>query len=199
MKWFWLAFLLSGCVKDFSRSGHWAVESPDPRAVRIEGTDILIDSRAGVTLWWKKELSGAYEVRYRRTVLVDSGANDRLSDLNQFWMADAAPFARSGVFESYDTLAMYYLGLGGNYNTTSRFRKYDGQGNRPLVDSSAFRLKANHTYTVLTRVQNGQIEVEVDGDVLLRYTDPRPFEKGFFGLRTTWSRQRISDFTVRKL
>lgn len=201
MKWFWLAFLLTGCTssKVFHRLGFWAVESPDPGAVRFFGDTILLDSKAGVTLWWRQELDGNYEVEYTRTVLVDSGANDRVSDMNQFWMASAQPFQRSGVFESYDDLSMYYLGLGGNYNSTSRFRKYDGLGNKPLLDSSDFRLAPNHPYTVRTRVYQGVVEVEVNGQKVLKFTDPDPLKKGYFGLRTTWSRQRITNFKIRRL
>jgi hypothetical protein len=201
MKWFWLALLLTGCAssKVFYRHALWAVESPDPAAVQFSGDSILMDSKSGVTLWWRKALRGNYEVEYRRTVLVDEGPNDRLSDFNQFWMAAAYPFQRSGVFESYDDLSMYYLGLGGNYNTTSRFRKYDGLGNKPLLDSSDFRLEANRSYWVRTRVIDGIVEVDIDGVKVVRFEDKAPLKKGYFGLRTTWSRHSIKDFKIRRL
>ena len=41
---------------------------------------------------------------------------------------------RSGKFEEYNDLLTYYVGLGGNRNTTSRFRRYIGDPIlRPLL------------------------------------------------------------------
>ena len=43
-------------------------------------------------------------------------------------MSVVQPFYRSAT---YDTLRTYYVGYGGNANTTTRFRRYDGTGARP--------------------------------------------------------------------
>jgi hypothetical protein len=64
--------------------------------------------------------------------VAEGGPNDQVSDLNVFWMATnrdgtepMSPF-RGGRFEAYNDLRTYYVGLGGNRNTTTRFRRYIG-------------------------------------------------------------------------
>lgn len=68
---------------------------------------------------------------------MNGGKNDRISDLNQFWMANDPNnynlFTRNGVFEAYDSLQLYYVGMGGNSNTTTQLRKYRGNGQRVLL------------------------------------------------------------------
>jgi hypothetical protein len=66
--------------------------------------------------------------------------HDRVSDLNAFWMARDAergspwPILAAGAFADYDTLKTYYVGQGGNGNTSTRFRRYVGRpGERPLL------------------------------------------------------------------
>ena len=69
------------------------------------------------------------------------GKNDRVSDLNCFWMArdsrnpdDLFAVHRTGKFADYNQLLCYYVGVGGNTNTTTRFRRYIGDANtRPLL------------------------------------------------------------------
>src|SRR3546814_4799561 len=96
-------------------------------------------------------------------------------------------FSRSGVFESYDSLSLYYVGMGGNTNTTTRFRKYEGDGTKPLLYEHERRLEANHTYHVRTEVIDGVTTFSVDGQVLFSHTDPHPLTKGYFGVRSTYS------------
>ncbi|WPJ98226.1 DUF6250 domain-containing protein [Coraliomargarita algicola] len=66
----------------------------------------------------------------------------RISDINMFWMARDprspnnlfdSSHSRDGSFSSYNLLETYYASIGGNDNTTTRFRRYDGLGNRPTV------------------------------------------------------------------
>lgn len=171
-------------------------------AVYISAGELVIDSRPGITVWLNRELSGNYRITYDRTVVLDSGANDRLSDLNQFWMADAATFARDGVFESYDSVRMYYVGYGGNYNSTTRFRKYEGNGVKPVLGEftdPAHLLEPNRTYRVVTTAKDGKVTFSVDGKTLFEYDDPEPLQSGYFGFRTTWSRHKIDYIRVERL
>ena len=92
-----------------------------------------IDVPAGCTVWLKQRLDGPVMIEYEATVLRAGGANDRVSDLNCFWMArdsrspdDLFATPRSGKFADYNPLKCYYVGLGGNTNTTTRFRRYVG-------------------------------------------------------------------------
>lgn len=193
---------------DFKQGlGKWVAEFvPAQSAVTAAGGKLTVDVAGGATVWFKPVLEGDYLVRYRRKVLMAGGRNDRLSDLNQFWMAQdpASPdlYTRDGTFEQYDGLRLYYAGIGGNGNTTTRLRRYGGNGERVLLgDSSEARhlLQANRDYLVEVAVVRGCTQIALDGAVLFSYRDPQPLRSGHFGFRTTQSRQEISDFEVFRL
>src|SRR5882724_10387450 len=88
----------------------WQIEmDPQPNSsVYVKNNRLILDTRGGVTVWLKKQLTGNILIEYKRKVLVDSGSNDRLSDLNNFWMAsdphNANLLTRHGVLEEYDSL-----------------------------------------------------------------------------------------------
>ncbi len=189
---------LSAWVSEF-------VAAPGSR-IRIDNKKLLMDVAGGATVWLKQPLSGNYQISYTRKVIMKNGKNDRLSDLNQFWMASDPHsnnlFSRTGVFEEYDGLRLYYAGIGGNTNTTSRFRKYLGTGERVLItdlQDSAHMLKANHNYRIDISVYNGCTQLQVDGQVYFAYQDPKPLTEGYFGFRTTQSRQEIDNLTIKRL
>lgn len=191
-----------------SPASQWAaeVQKPEGSHVTAGGGRLLIDSAAGATLWFKPKLSGDVLITYRRKVLLEGGPNDRLSDLNQFWMA-AEPdgtlaFTRSGKLEDYDTLPMYYAGIGGNTNKTTRLRRYTLDGGKPLVDEAsdpARLLQPNREYALAIEVYHGCTRISVDGQRWLGYADPKPLAAGWFGIRTTWSRQQVTAFRVYRL
>lgn len=187
---------------------NWLIEVDPDTAVRIgiQNEKLVMDTDRGATVWLKRELSGNVLIRYKRRVVMEDGPNDRLSDMNQFWMASDPRnpdlFTRSGAFAEYDSLLMYYAGIGGNYNETTRFRKYTGDGNRVLVHDltdEAHLLKPNHTYLIEVVVNDGQTKVFVDEEEFFSFTDDHPLTKGYFGIRTTWSRHEIDDVEVYQL
>lgn len=189
---------LSAWVSEF-------VASPDSR-VHIENKKLVIDVAGGATVWLRQPLSGNYRISYSRKVIMNQGKNDRLSDLNQFWMAKDPHsdnlFTRTGVFEEYDGLRLYYAGIGGNTNTTSRFRKYMGTGERVLItdlQDHSHLLSANHNYKIDISVYNGCTQLRVDGKVYFSYQDPAPLTEGYFGFRTTQSLQEIDDVSIYRL
>lgn len=184
----------------------WVAEvAPEPGSrVYVSDGKLWLDTYGGVTVWLNRPLEGNIAIEYDRTVVVDSGKNDRLSDLNQFWMATdpsgKALFSRSGAFESYDSLSLYYVGVGGNTNTTTRFRKYEGDGTKPLLyERNDHLLEANRTYRIRTEVKDGITTFSVDGHVLFTHTDPSPLTRGYFGFRSTYSRHAIDNFKVYQL
>ena len=196
-------------AEDFERldAQRWSAEiaPKSPARVVVEGGRLLMDTAGGVTVWLQQPLPSEVFIEYRRRVVLEGGPNDRLSDLNQFWMASdpsrPGPIRRDGVFESYDDLSLYYLGVGGNSNSTTRFRKYQG-GQRPLLQERlgpAWMLQPNHDYLVQTEVSQGRSRVWVDGQLVVDYLDPQPLTQGYFGLRSTWSRQQVWDFKVYRL
>ncbi len=186
----------------------WQVESADTQrsTISVDGHQLLIDAAAGATVWFKQKLSGDILIRYTRRVVMEQGRNDRLSDLNQFWMAtdprNQDIFTRKGVFEQYDDLRMYYAGIGGNTNTTTRFRKYQGNGERTLMaelNGSDALLQANRDYVIETAVYRGCTRLLIDGKVFFSYNDKNALRDGYFGFRTTQSRQQIRDFKIYQL
>lgn len=188
----------------------WAVEAEAGdagKAAQAVARALVLDASRGLTVWLRRQLIGHYEISFTRTVLVEGKPHERLSDLNFFWEAQLAggavpePFNRSGKLEEYDKVRMFYAGIGGNTNTTSRFRYYDGSGERKLLQeylTPEYLLKANHPYRV-------RIVVDAKGTRL--YVDDREFFSasgplaggGYFGFRTTQSRQKIENFEVRRL
>ena len=137
---------------------------------------------------------------------MNNGKNDRLSDLNQFWMASDPRnpdlFTRTGVFSQYDSLLLYYVGFGGNTNSTTRFRKYNGKGERVLytdLTDKEHLLQPNKEYTITTIVYNRVTKFFVDGKEFFSFNDPEPLREGYFGFRTTESRHEIDDFKVYQL
>jgi len=186
----------------------WITEiAPLPGStVQARDGKLVLDTRGGVTVWLNKKLSGNLLIEYHRKVLVQGGANDRLSDLNQFWMASGThadtPFGRDGVFESYDGLRMYYVGMGGNSNTSTRLRKYEGNGERRLLQEhsdAAHVLQANKDYLIQTVIKDGSTSFHVDGVRYFSFTDPEPLRSGYFGLRSTWSRQEVTALRIYQI
>lgn len=179
---------------------NWIAEYVDNEnsAVFVKDGKLVIDVDGGCSVWYKEELQGNIWIEYERTVIDSGGKNDRVSDLNQFWMTTDPNidnlFTRSGVFHEYDSLLQYYFGIGGNTNSTTRFRKYTGDGKRVLItdlQEPEYMLKPNFTYKIITTVYEGVTKVFVNGQELFSYKDSNPLKKGYFGIRTTTTRHTV--------
>jgi hypothetical protein len=217
------ALLLAGCATsrgdtliahdDFRTGlGQWHLEAEQP--VRVEARDgvLDIDSPAGVTLWFKQRLQGPVRIEFDAVAVSAGGPNDQVSDLNVFWMASnrdgAAPVyarPRSGRFAEYNDLLTYYVGLGGNRNSTSRFRRYIGDPvSRPLLPehdlTAPDSLLAPNVRQTITLIADGaHIEYLRDGRRLFLLEDPAPYVSGWFALRSTYSHLRIRNLTIHSL
>lgn len=196
---------------DFADAGNWVLESEQPSRVVARDGVLDIDAPAGLTVWFKPRLDGPVEIEFDATAVSAGGPNDQVSDLNVFWMArnrsgDAAPYVslRNGHFALYDDLLTYYVGLGGNRNTTSRFRRYVGEhGNRPLLPEHDLTapedlLVPNHRQTITLIADGRHIEYRRDGKTLFVLEDAAPYTSGWFALRTTFSHLRVEKFRVRR-
>lgn len=190
---------------DFQRfdGRRWRVESEQPERSRVfvEQGRLIMDTAAGMTVWLGQRLSGAYRIEFLRQVLVAGQANDRLSDMNLFWGAHDgdALLSRDGVLESYDSLATWYVGMGGNTNTTTRFRFYDGQGERQLLGESleaGHLLEAGRIYRIRIDVTATSTGYWVDDELVFEQALHELPANGYFGFRSVWSRQAISRFKV---
>lgn len=186
----------------------WVAEFEDPSAshLRIANNLIEVNASAGATVWYKKKLSGNLSISYDVAVIDSGGRNDRVSDLNAFWMAsDPArdtPFTRNGKFSSYDDLDLYYAGVGGHDNTTTRFRRYRHGTDKSVLQEYTDKrhlLEGNKTYSVKIMVRDGRTSFSIDDLQYFEYLDALPLKTGYFGFRTTKSRQRITNFRIEQL
>ena len=195
--------------------GQWFVEMEMPGAVTAKDGALDIDVPAGVTVWFRHELEGPMMITYEATVISAGGPNDRVSDLNSFWMA-ADPrspnnlFAhpRTGKFADYNTLRMYYVGLGGNGNTTTRFRRYIGDAvERPLLPQNDLSVAQHldlgitpNRQQAVTLIADGPlIQYWRDGKKIFEMTDPKPYSRGWFGIRTTKNHMQVRNLRVVRL
>jgi hypothetical protein len=190
----------------------WAIEaeSPQARVSERHGT-IDIDTPKGLTLWWRTPLNAPAVIAFDAMLVDRGGANDKVSDLNAFWMArevgggSVLAHPRSGAFVAYDDLETYYVGIGGNRNTTTRFRRYIGRpGDRPLRPEDDRRAPADmlrgNVWTHIRLIADGRtVAVERDGAGLFTLADAAPYTSGQFGLRTTWSHLRIRHVRITQM
>jgi hypothetical protein len=209
----WLSLLLSGCAAPRSSPTAdldlWIVEQMPGGRVFTQNEALIIEDAAGCTVWFRRKLNAPVEISYDVVAAPKGGPNDRVSDVNCFWMAsdpkspDRRPAPRSGKFADYDSLHTYYVGMGGNNNSTTRFRRYAGDGTKPLLpehDLSAkqFLLEPNKTYHIRLVARDGSAEYWRDGEKILSYRDPDPLTSGWFGFRTVKSRLELRNFVVKE-
>jgi len=192
---------------DFAHGlSRWVVEQQPGGTVTAQDGILRIDDAGGCTVWLKEKLNAPVTIRYEARVL----SSGRVSDLNCFWMASdprqadlfAAGHKRDGKFGTYDSLLTYYVGYGGNANTTTRFRRYDGTGTRPLLpehdrQTPEFLLQADHWYRVeLVATGDGKVQFSRDGVVIFDFHDAAPLREGWFGFRTVNSRIEVRNLQV---
>lgn len=203
IRWAALALLAAACPGEARDAGGlWRIEADKGSArISIRRGVVDIDSPDGVTLWYRQRIVGPVTIDYDVMAVSAGGANDAVSDANAFWMArdpgTGTVRARDGAFASYDDLETYYVGIGGNRNTTTRFRRYIGRrGDRPLRaeddrQAPADMLKPNVWMHVRLIAHGGRIAVQRDGRPLFALADAAPYTSGYFGLRTTKSHLRV--------
>jgi len=214
--------ILTGCASspggkllhrdDFADLSNWHIEAEKPGRISAANGVLDIDVPAGVTLWFEHYLEGPLAIEFEATAVAEGGPNDQVSDVNVFWMANNVDgrqpvfaHARSGAFADYNNLKTYYVGLGGNRNTTTRFRRYIGDPVlRPLLpehdlSSPAAMLVPNRKQTI-TLIANGMhVEYRRDGELLFQLEDTAPYTGGWFALRTTQSHLRIRHLRIHRL
>lgn len=188
---------------DFTHGlSHWTVELEKGGTVEAKGGILSLDVPAGCTVWFRPELHGPVAIEYEATMIRRGGPSDRVSDLNCFWMAGDARVKRSGKFADYNTLRGYYVGQGGNTNSTTRFRRYIGDPVlRPLLpehDLKAPLLEANTPMHIRLVADGGHIQYSCDGRVIFDYQDPQPYTRGRFGFRTTFSHVELRNFRISR-
>ena len=199
---------------------HWQVESESPGyRLRFQGDTLEVIAPKGLTIWRKERMNGTVDIEYDAMVVV-TDSTDRLSDLNCFWMATDPLYPndimrrakeRRGVFKNCYSLRQYYLGYGGNYNSTTRFRRYRGDEVRdgkvvsqdlaPAIlreyTDEDHLLRPNHWYHIRIHNQGNKVQYEIDGKRIVDFRDPEPLTEGWFGFRTTLSHVKLTNFQCR--
>jgi hypothetical protein len=196
--------------EDFSRSTpRWSTELENGGNVMFADGRLDVDVPAGATVWFKPLLSGPILIQYNAVAISANGANDRVSDLNCFWMArdsrnpnDIFAVLRHGKFAEYNPLLTYYVGLGGNGNTTTRFRRYVGdQNDRSLLPRNDLRgkdnlLLANDNQLIQLIACGNLVQFYRDGRKFFEMNDAQPYTSGWFAFRTTKSHVQFRSFKV---
>ncbi|CAH8281441.1 hypothetical protein EV196_104291 [Mariniflexile fucanivorans] len=192
---------------------NWVVEQMPKGTVEVKNSKLEIDDVSGCTVWLNKKFEGPIMIEYDVFMIKNGGPNDRVSDLNCFWMATdpenpnnlfANSEKRGGKFSNYDSLKLYYMGVGGNDNGTTRFRRYVGNGERPLLPQhdlkdSKYMLEPNKTYHIKIIANDGIIQYFRDDVLLAELEDANPYTSGYFGFRTVNNHMTADNFKVYKI
>lgn len=197
-----------------SAKKQWIVEAEKEGYVTWSKDSVAdIHAPGGLTLWNTRRMTGNVVIEYEARIVSDG----RVSDLNCFWMA-SDPKAkdvfvnakeRGGKFINSYALSLYYMGYGGNYNATTRFRCYRGDARgvtdaayRPPIlreyTDSGHMIKGDHWYAIRLEVIDGRVRYIIDGECLVDYADPTPLTEGFFGFRTTLAHAQLRNFRFRQ-
>ncbi|MFT3789231.1 MAG: DUF6250 domain-containing protein [Tepidisphaeraceae bacterium] len=197
---------------DFRDASQLVTELESGGTVEAKDGVLIINAPAGCTVWFKPALEGPVMIEYDATVISAGGANDRVSDLNCFWMATDARAGddffskpRSGKFADYNELKCYYVGVGGNGNTTTRFRRYVGDRElRPLLPEHDLHdaddlLKPNTSYHVRIISTDKLIQFWRDDRKLFELVDLAPYVRGQFGWRTVSNHMQVRNFRMWRL
>lgn len=191
----------------------WKVEQMEGGTAKIENEKLEIDDVSGCTIWFKNVLEGPIMIEYDTFMIKEGGANDRVSDMNCFWMATDPESPddlfknsdkRHGKFSNYDSLRLYYMGVGGHDNTKTRFRRYVGNGDRPLLGEHDFSnvdflLQPNEVYHITLIAYNNIVQYYRNGIRMIDFDDRNPYTSGYFGLRTVNNHMTVDNFKVYKL
>jgi hypothetical protein len=191
----------------------WLVEQMPGGTVRVSDGKLEIDDAKGCTVWLREKLTGPLMIEYEALVIKKDGLHDRGSDLNCFWMAQdlehvddifANSQKRGGKFSNYDSLRLYYVGYGANHNTTTRFRRYTGTGERPVrpehdLSDAKFMLQYNVSIKIQLIADGERIAYLRDGETIYEVHDPEPYTDGWFGFRTVNNHMTIDNFKVYRI
>ena len=192
---------------------NWIIEQQPGGKVEFKNNSIEITDAKGCTLWLKHKLSGPIKIEYDVIVIDQDGAYDRVSDLNCFWMSNDPnnkedffknSKEREGRFLNYHELTQYYVGYGGHNNSKTRFRRYDGNQERPLLEAhdlsdQKYLITPNKVIHITLIADNNHIAYLRGGEVVFELNDSEPYTSGYFGFRTVNNHMVIKNFKVKQI
>jgi rhamnogalacturonan endolyase len=196
-------------------TSQWIVEAEEEFSFpdHVVGGSLDIDASKGITIWNKQKFHGNVMFEFEVTVIKKGGRNDRVSDLNCFWMATDPEFpdnffsrssTRKGIFWNYYPLKLYYVGYGGHQNTKSRFRKYNG-ATAPLpavlheYSDSSHLITPNVKMVVDVVSFDSTVAYFINRKKIFELKDKQPYREGYFGFRTLDNHMIVENFKVYAL
>jgi hypothetical protein len=196
----------------FDELSNWTVEQmPDGTTQIIDGK-MEIDDSKGCTVWFKHKMESPVLIEYEVKMINAGGPNDNARDLNCFWMALDTKYPtdifksteRTGQFRTYDYLRLYYVGYGGHRNTQTRFRKYNGLGEKPLLPQhdlsrSEYMIPPNQTMKIQIVTLGNRTQYIRDREVIFDFKDEQPYQEGWFAFRTVSNHMTVDNFKVTRL
>lgn len=178
---------------------------------RFRAGILEIDDPAGCSVWFKEKLSSPVIIEYTATMIQNGGPNDNARDLNCFWMSIDPKHptdiftdkTRGGSFRNYDQLRHYYVGYGGNRNTSTRFRRYNGLGERPLLPQhdlsrEEYLITPNEPIRIQIVAIGNRTQYIRNGEVVFDFIDDDPYQQGWFAFRTVKNHIKLEDFRVTR-
>ena len=201
-------------TEDFAHNlSNWTAEQLPGGTVQVKNAKMDIDDFSGCTVWFNEKLHAPLMIEYEAVVVDTGGPNDRVSDLNCFWLAQDihSPIdffhhskKRGGKFQNYHNMQLYYVGLGGHDNTKTRFRRYAGGGKRPCLpehdlSGETYMITPNALNRIRIVVYNNRIQYYRNDQLIYDYIDDKPYSEGYFGIRTYKNHMTVDNFTVYQL
>lgn len=191
----------------------WIIEQQRGGKVEFNNNVMEITDAKGCTAWFKHKLIAPVKIEYDVTVIGNKGPLDRVSDLNCFWMANDPKNPndffkdsknRQGLFPNYHHLRLYYVGYGGHNNTKTRFRRYDGNVERPLLpehdlSDKKFMIVPNKKIHFTLIVNKNHVSYSRDGEAIFTINDSDPYTSGYFGIRTVENHMKIENLKITEI
>ncbi|TVZ55638.1 hypothetical protein OD91_0895 [Lutibacter sp. Hel_I_33_5] len=190
----------------------WVVEQMKDGTVKILDNKLDISQGNGAVIWFKEKLTVPITISYEVTIIDKGNKHDRIADMNCFWMANDPENPndffknsekRGGVFKEYFSHSLYYVGMGGHNNTKTRFRKYFGNGDRPLkpehdLTDSKFLITPNKKNKIKIVVTKENTQFYCNDLLIYNIKEDTIYTSGYFGFRSYKNHQRIDNFKVTK-
>jgi hypothetical protein len=191
----------------------WVAEHEREMHLSVVDGKMDIDAPMGSTTWFREKLEAPLMIEYDIEIIKMDGPNDRVSDLNCFWLATdpsnrddffKESVNRKGIFSNYDHMKLYYVGLGGHNNTRTRFRRYDGTGEKPLLaghdlSDELYLITPNEVNSIRIIVYKNIVQYYRNGLLIFDFYDEFPHKEGYFGIRTVRNHLTVDNFKVYSL
>ena len=193
----------------------WIIEAEDEFELtdHVFNGSLDIEVTKGITVWNTTKFKGNLMFEFEVTVVKKGGKNDRVSDLNCFWMASDPAFPdnffkrstwRKGIFWNYYSLNLYYVGYGGHNNTKTRMRKYNAIAApvppvlKEYNDSSHLIIPDKRSVIRIVSFDS-IVAYYFNGEKLFELKEKQPYKEGYFGFRTINNHMKIESFKVCSL